>query len=97
MIAVAANDCVYYIKDFSQSMQFKLPLILFSAAESSIWANLMKLTKMSMQSGDDATESSQETDLVTWPELIQKLLELRAREPLSKMSSRLLSLENQTE
>lgn len=97
MIAIASNDTVYYIKDFSQSMKFKLPLIHFSAAESSIWSNLMKLTKLAMQSGDDATESSQEAELATWPELIEKLLQLRANEPLSKMSARLLSLENQAE
>ena len=58
MIAVAANDGVCFIKDFTHGVQFTLPLIHFSQAESSIWAQLMKLTKISMQAGDDATESS---------------------------------------
>lgn len=58
MLAVAANDSIYYIKDFAQEKTFRLPLIRFSTTESTIWASLMKLAKSTMLSGDDATESS---------------------------------------
>ena len=44
-------------------------------------------------SGDDATESSQENELSTWPELLDKLFALRMAQPISNMSVRLLAIE----
>jgi hypothetical protein len=98
VVAVAVGNSVVYFKDFSPHLRFDLPLIEYSEQESSIWADLIKLTSSQFNSHEDATESSQEMDQQTMPTLLEKLFALREEEKgLSAMSVRLLAHENQVE
>lgn len=94
VIAVAAGSSIFYFKDFAPHMTYDLPMIEFSEQESQIWGELIKIT--SRNTGDDATESSQEIDVQTMPQLLERLFSIRESNQgtLSYMSARLLALEN---
>ena len=62
VIAVAVGSSIVYFKDFSPYMKFELPMIEFSAEESAIWSELIKLTSSQFNANEDATESSADLD-----------------------------------
>ena len=74
-------------------------MIEFSAEETQIWQDLLKLTNSQQE---DVTEDSQENDVQTLQVLLEKLYNYRESkkgeqqgEVLSYMSARLLALETQ--
>lgn len=44
ILAVAVGSSIFYFKDFSPYLKFDLPMIEFSAAESDVWSELIKMT-----------------------------------------------------
>ena len=78
VIAVAGGSQIFYFKDFAPEMRYDLPLIEFTEEETQIWVDLIKLTGQQFnQNNEEATESSQENEVQTMSQLLEKLFAIR--------------------